>query len=48
MQIEHSRFGAGTITAVEAGGSADAKITVDFGDIGSKTLILKFARFKIL
>lgn len=48
MQIEHSRFGAGTITAVEAGGSADAKITVDFGDIGSKTLILKFARFRIL
>ena len=48
MQIEHSRFGAGTITAVEAGGSADAKIAVDFGDIGSKTLILKFARFKIL
>ena len=41
-------FGAGTITAVEAGGSADAKIAVDFGDIGSKTLILKFARFKIL
>ena len=48
MAIEHSRFGAGTIISIETGGSADAKIIVDFGDIGIKTLILKFARFKIM
>ena len=48
MAIEHSRFGAGTIISIETGGSDDAKIIVDFGDIGIKTLILKFARFKIM
>ena len=48
MRIEHSRFGCGTIDDIETTGTTDAKITVDFGDIGRKTLILKFARFKIL
>ena len=48
MEIEHSRFGRGVITDVVEGKAGDAKITVDFGDIGRKTLILKFARFKIL
>ncbi len=48
MEIEHSRFGHGVIASIEAGGASDAKITVGFGDVGQKTLILKFARFKIL
>ena len=47
MKIEHSRFGFGTINNIEASG-ADTKITVDFGNVGTKSLILKFARFKIL
>lgn len=48
MEIEHSRFGHGTIKQIETNQTDDAKITVDFGDIGCKTLILKFARFKII
>lgn len=45
--ICHSRFGNGTITMVDTSGS-DSKITVDFGDIGTRSLLLKFAKFKIL
>ena len=48
IEIEHSRFGRGTITGIEASGVSDAKIMVDFGDVGQKTLILKFAKFRIL
>lgn len=48
MTIEHSRFGQGTVIDIVPGGVGDTKITVDFGDIGSKTLILKFAKFKII
>ncbi|MDE6460480.1 MAG: UvrD-helicase domain-containing protein [Paramuribaculum sp.] len=47
MRIEHSRFGTGTITAVDTS-QAEARITVEFDNTGSKLLLLKFARFKIL
>lgn len=45
--IEHSRFGNGEVTSIDTSG-ADAKIIVNFGDVGTKTLLLKFAKFKIL
>lgn len=47
MRIEHSRFGTGTITDVDTTQSDD-RITVDFDNTGTKVLLLKFARFKIL
>ncbi|MDE7451964.1 MAG: ATP-binding domain-containing protein, partial [Paramuribaculum sp.] len=47
MRIEHSRFGTGTITGVDTS-QTEARITVEFDNTGSKLLLLKFARFKIL
>ena len=46
-KIEHSRFGRGIVRKIETV-SGDAVITVDFGHIGIKKLILKFAKIKIL
>lgn len=43
--IEHDRFGKGTVLSVDTSGS-DAKIIVAFNS-GTKTLLLKFARFII-
>ena len=45
--IQHSRFGQGVITGIDTSG-AEAKIAVNFSDAGPRTLLLKFARFKIL
>ena len=45
--IEHQRFGIGTVTNVEGGGES-AKITVRFENTGTKQLLLKFAKYKIL
>lgn len=45
--IEHMRFGIGTVTKITGSGD-DAKATVDFRNSGSKQLLLKFARFKIM
>lgn len=45
--INHSRFGAGEIITIDKSG-ADAKIQVNFKDVGPKTLLLKFAKFEIL
>lgn len=47
MKIMHSRFGRGTIESVEENPSG-AKITVMFTGAERKTLLLRFARFKIL
>lgn len=47
MVIEHSRFGKGVITNVNTE-MADARITVDFTNEGTKTLILKWAKFNIV
>ena len=46
MRIQHNRFGSGMITEVDS--SLNSKIMADFGDVGVKTLLLKFAKFKIL
>ena len=47
MTIEHQRFGTGRITTIDTS-SADARIVVEFTNTGTKTLLLKFARFKII
>ncbi|MBR2146928.1 MAG: ATP-dependent DNA helicase, partial [Muribaculaceae bacterium] len=45
--IMHNKFGVGTISKVDTSGS-DPKIVVDFEVMGQRTLLLKFAKFKIL
>jgi DNA helicase-2/ATP-dependent DNA helicase PcrA len=47
MQVEHQRFGVGKITDVEGNG-ANRKATVFFAAIGSKQLLLKYAKLKII
>lgn len=47
MVIEHSRFGRGTITNIDTT-HADPRITVEFSNLGSRVLLLKFARFNII
>ncbi|MDR2358596.1 MAG: UvrD-helicase domain-containing protein [Prevotellaceae bacterium] len=47
MIIEHDRFGAGTVAGVE-GVMPGAKAIVDFDDYGRKTLLLQYARIKII
>ena len=47
VRIEHARFGTGTITAIDTSMS-DTRITVEFDNVGSKVLLLKFARFTII
>lgn len=46
-RIEHDRFGIGTVLKVEGSGE-NAKATVEFQNSGTKQLLLKFARFKVL
>ncbi len=46
MKIIHERFGAGTIQEVDTSAS-NARIVVRFDNLDSKTLLLKFAKFKI-
>ncbi|MGI6232757.1 MAG: ATP-dependent helicase [Prevotella sp.] len=47
MVIEHQRFGRGTVMAIEGTGE-NSKATIDFNDVGTKQLLLKFARFVIV
>lgn len=44
--ILHSIFGKGTIVKIDQSGS-DPKIVVEFNMMGQRTLLLKFAKFKI-
>lgn len=46
-EIEHPKFGRGRVTAVDTT-QPDTRITVDFQTAGTRTLLLKFARFTIL
>ncbi len=46
MVIEHERFGIGVITALDTT-SHDPQITVEFGQLGQRRLVLNFARFLI-
>lgn len=45
--IEHERFGIGNVIAVEGTGE-NTKATVEFRNAGTKQLLLKFARFKVI
>ena len=47
MTIEHQRFGIGTIVRLEGSGDNE-KATVSFRNAGTKQLLLKFARYKIV
>ncbi|MBO4801385.1 MAG: exodeoxyribonuclease V subunit gamma [Bacteroidaceae bacterium] len=46
-RIEHSRFGAGEVIALNGTG-IDAKATVRFDNVGTKQLLLRFAKFNII
>lgn len=45
--IEHDRFGVGHVLRVEGAGE-NTKATVEFTNVGTKQLLLKFARYKII
>ncbi|MDR3184213.1 MAG: UvrD-helicase domain-containing protein [Prevotellaceae bacterium] len=47
MTIEHERFGRGVVRRIEDAGS-NVKALVDFETEGAKTLLLKFARLRIV
>lgn len=47
MTIEHERFGMGRVIKVDGSGE-NTKATVEFQNVGTKQLLLKFARFKII
>ena len=46
-KIEHQRFGIGTVVRIEGTGE-NTKATVDFRNAGTKQLLLKFAKFKVI
>ena len=46
-QVIHQRFGKGTVLELE-GNYPNKKATVDFEEVGSKSLLLKFAKLQIL
>jgi DNA helicase-2/ATP-dependent DNA helicase PcrA len=46
-RIEHQRFGIGTVIKIEGTGE-NTKATVEFKNTGTKQLLLKFAKFKII
>ena len=45
--IEHQRFGIGSVVKIEGTGE-NTKATVNFRNAGTKQLLLKFARFKVI
>ena len=47
MTVEHERFGMGKIITM-SGNAGDLKAVVDFKDFGRKTLLLKFAKMRIV
>ena len=46
VKVEHAKFGMGKVVAVDASG-ASSKATVDFENVGEKTLILSFAKLMV-
>ena len=46
MQVEHPKFGMGTVRQIDTSGAA-RKATIDFINFGEKTLLLSFARLRI-
>jgi len=48
QRVEHEQFGAGTILSLEGKTLSDQKATVHFDLCGVKTLLLKFARMRVI
>lgn len=46
-RIRHDRFGMGVVTAIEGKG-IDTKATVSFENVGTKQLLLRFAKFQVV
>jgi DNA helicase II / ATP-dependent DNA helicase PcrA len=47
MKVEHPKFGFGTVVNLDLSG-ADRKAKINFTDIGEKTLLLSFAKLRIV
>ena len=47
MKVEHPKFGFGTVVQMDMSG-ADRKAKINFTDIGEKTLLLSFAKLRII
>jgi DNA helicase-2/ATP-dependent DNA helicase PcrA len=47
MKVEHPKFGYGVVIQMDIAG-ADRKAKINFSDIGEKTLLLSFAKLRIL
>jgi DNA helicase II / ATP-dependent DNA helicase PcrA len=47
MQVEHDRFGSGKVVSLE-GIFPNNKAIIEFEDVGTKNLLIKFARLKIV
>ena len=47
MIVQHDRFGVGEVQVTEGSGE-NAKATIKFQNAGVKTLLLKFAKLKII
>jgi DNA helicase II / ATP-dependent DNA helicase PcrA len=47
MKVEHPKFGFGTVVQMDMSG-ADRKARIEFSDVGEKTLLLSFAKLRIV
>ena len=47
IKVKHAKFGKGTVIAIE-GHSPNVKATIKFLSVGTKQLLLKFAKLEIL
>jgi DNA helicase-2/ATP-dependent DNA helicase PcrA len=47
MKVEHPKFGFGTVTKMDFSG-ADRKAKIEFAEAGEKTLLLSFAKLRIV
>jgi DNA helicase II / ATP-dependent DNA helicase PcrA len=47
MKVEHPKFGFGTVVQMDISG-ADRKARIEFSEVGEKTLLLSFAKLRIV
>ncbi len=47
MKVEHPKFGFGTVLEMDMSG-ADRKAKINFSGVGEKTLLLSFAKLRIV
>jgi DNA helicase-2/ATP-dependent DNA helicase PcrA len=47
MKVEHPKFGFGMVLQMDNSGS-DRKAKINFSDVGEKTLLLSFAKIRIV